>query len=565
MDGRSTALAPVVPKHSILMVSDFFYPRLGGVEMHIWSLSQCLLHLGHKVVVLTNRYGERAGVRYMTNGLKVYYAPVLPISDQDSMPTLWTFLPYLRSILIRERITLVHGHQATSTLAQESLFFAKCMGYKAVYTDHSLFGFSDIASVNLNKWMKVSLSDMDHSIAVSHTCRENLVLRAALDPRRTSAIPNAVDAKKFTPDPTARWPSDTVNIVMVSRLVYRKGVDLVVDVIPEICRRFPNVHFIIGGDGDKRLLLEEMRERHSLHDRVELLGAVPHARVRDTLVRGHIFLNCSLTESFCIAILEAACAGLYVVSTKVGGVPEVLPPRMITFAEPSPASLIEALSKAIPRARHVEPHDFNKELSGLYSWRDVAARTVRVYDRVAGTPPAPLIERLARYYSTGRVLGLLAVGIAVLVFLFWRFVEWCMPEEDMDIAPDFPRATFRQHVLKRSLSLHAEYRAMQQQEPNPLNQSDARHLGAAPAATSLPDAGAAVDGWYRGYARGRGDSSSTGRMGIIAQGHARTDAAATRALGDVQRRGRADSTVSVVSSFSPPLGPATPQLGLPLL
>ena len=44
---------------------------------------------------------------------------------------------------------------------------------------------------------------------------------------------------------------------------------------------------------------------------------------RDVLVRGHIFLNCSLTESFCIAILEAACCGLFVVSTRVGGVPEV--------------------------------------------------------------------------------------------------------------------------------------------------------------------------------------------------------------------------------------------------
>lgn len=35
----------------ICMVCDFFYPRLGGVEMHIWSLSQCLLKLGHKVIL----------------------------------------------------------------------------------------------------------------------------------------------------------------------------------------------------------------------------------------------------------------------------------------------------------------------------------------------------------------------------------------------------------------------------------------------------------------------------------------------------------------------------------
>lgn len=43
------------------------------------------------------------------------------------------------------------------------------------------------------------------------------------------------------------------------------------------------------------------------------------------LTQGHIFLNTSLTESFGIATLEAACAGLYVVSTRVGGVPEILP------------------------------------------------------------------------------------------------------------------------------------------------------------------------------------------------------------------------------------------------
>lgn len=51
-------------------------------------------------------------------------------------------------------------------------------------------------------------------------------------------------------------------------------------------------------------------------------------------MRGQIFLNTSLTEAFCIGIVEAACAGLLVVSTKVGGVPEVLPRHMILFAKP---------------------------------------------------------------------------------------------------------------------------------------------------------------------------------------------------------------------------------------
>lgn len=55
---------------SFSMVSDFFYPNVGGVEEHIFQLSQCLLGRGHKVIVLTHVYGDRRGVRHMTNGLK---------------------------------------------------------------------------------------------------------------------------------------------------------------------------------------------------------------------------------------------------------------------------------------------------------------------------------------------------------------------------------------------------------------------------------------------------------------------------------------------------------------
>jgi phosphatidylinositol N-acetylglucosaminyltransferase subunit A len=71
--------------------------------------------------------------------------------------------------------------------------------------------------------MKFILSDVDHAICVSNTCRENLALRAHLHPEMLSTIPNAVDPDKFTPDPSMRFPTNTINIVIVSRLVYRKG------------------------------------------------------------------------------------------------------------------------------------------------------------------------------------------------------------------------------------------------------------------------------------------------------------------------------------------------------
>jgi phosphatidylinositol glycan class A protein len=82
-----------------------------------------------------------------------------------------------------------------------------------------------------------------------------------------------VDATKFKPNPSSRYPINKINIVLLSRLVYRKGIDLLIKIIPIICLKYPNIHFIIGGDGPKKLLLEEMKEFYQLHDRIELLGS----------------------------------------------------------------------------------------------------------------------------------------------------------------------------------------------------------------------------------------------------------------------------------------------------
>ena len=92
------------------MVSDFFYPNMGGVEGHMFQLAQCLLELGHKVIVITHFYQNRSGVRYMTNGLKVFYLPIIPFYNQCILPCIYVSCAIIRDILLREKITVVHGH-----------------------------------------------------------------------------------------------------------------------------------------------------------------------------------------------------------------------------------------------------------------------------------------------------------------------------------------------------------------------------------------------------------------------------------------------------------------------
>lgn len=315
------------------MVCDFFYPSVGGVENHIYQLAQCLLRLGHKVVVFTHQCGRRMGIRWLAGGLKVYYAPFSAVYDSCLLPTGLLLLPLFRDILVREAVTIVHAH-AVCTMSFECVTLAAAMGYHVVYTEHSNFGFTNSADLHLNRLCRFVLSQADDTVAVSHVSRQNVLQRCFLDPSRVHAIPNAVDTTQFRPNPANVRPKGRVNVVVLTRLVRRKGVQLLVELVPAVCARFAEVHFIIGGDGPGHAALEQIISLHELHGRVELLGSVPHRSVPAVLARGHVFLNASLTEGFCIALLEAVACGLTVVSTRVGGVPEILPPHMMRLTEP---------------------------------------------------------------------------------------------------------------------------------------------------------------------------------------------------------------------------------------
>jgi phosphatidylinositol N-acetylglucosaminyltransferase subunit A len=140
--------------------------------------------------------------------------------------------------VLRERITLIHAHASLSSLGHEGILHAHLMGVRTVFTDHSLFGFEDAASILTNKLLEATLKNVDAVICVSHTgcvCpasalfnllinippfrRENTVLRGQLfEPSEMSSttlsvnanvyvIPNALVAEQFQPLPIP-LPSD---------------------------------------------------------------------------------------------------------------------------------------------------------------------------------------------------------------------------------------------------------------------------------------------------------------------------------------------------------------------
>lgn len=267
-----------------------------------------------------------------------------------------------------------------------------------------------------------------------------------------------------------RPPRDPITIVVISRLFYNKGTDLLTAIIPRICASHPTVRFIIAGSGPKAIDLQQMIERNVLQERVEMLGPVRHEEVRDVMVRGHIYLHPSLTEAFGTVIVEAASCGLFVVCTQVGGIPEVLPDYMTSFARPEEDDLVRATLGALDdvRAGRVHsPERLHRVVQAMYSWTDVAERTERVYNGIcgvlseedfygyvpgrddddktwgavrgkAGVQSFALVDRLKRYYGCGIWAGKLFCICIVVDYLFYLLLEFLYPRDRIDVARDWP-------------------------------------------------------------------------------------------------------------------------------
>ncbi|KAG7665769.1 SPT14 [[Candida] subhashii] len=435
------------------MVTDFFYPQPGGVEFHVYHLSQKLIDLGHSVIIITHTYDTRNGIRTLTNGLKVYYVPFFVLYRSSTFPTVFSAFPILRNIFIREQIDIIHGHGSLSSLCHEAIFHGRTMGLRTVFTDHSLFGFADVGSILGNKALKFTLSDVGHVICVSHTCKENTVLRASLDPVKVSVIPNAVISRDFRPiekkkNQKKKKKKDGITIVVITRLFPNKGADLLTAIIPRICLAKPDVYFLIAGDGPKFLDLEQMREKYFLQERITLMGAVKHEEVRNVMIQGDIYLHPSLTEAFGTVIVEAASCGLYVVTTKVGGIPEVLPKEITSFTEPEEDSLVDATLKAIDliQSNKIDTSTFHNTVAKMYSWTDIAKRTENVYNSLdLDQLNEPLLNRLQKYYCCGFIAGKLYVLCVIVDIFLYVILEWFYPAEHIDKASKWPKKRNKEH------------------------------------------------------------------------------------------------------------------------
>jgi glycogen synthase len=142
-------------------------------------------------------------------------------------------------------------------------------------------------------------------------------------PERVRVIGSGVTAGAFAGDlpdpfPAVRRP----RVVFVGRLVAQKGVETLVEAAALM--RTPGVQVLVVGDGPRRRALEAAIRRHGLADNVRITGFRPHREIPAILRHADVFCLPSRYEELGSVLLEAMQAGLPIVASDVGGIPDAL-------------------------------------------------------------------------------------------------------------------------------------------------------------------------------------------------------------------------------------------------
>jgi len=369
----------------------------GGQNVFVADLSRALADMGADVVVHTRRadpfvprlawLSENVAVNHVDAG------PPIPVAKDDMWPYMDDFARELQREWSDRRPDVVHSHFWMSGYA--SLAASSALEIPLMHTFHALgvvkrrhqAGRDTSPADRIAVELEVACG-ASQVIATTWDERDELVMMGA-DAATITVVPCGVDLSHFKPRGPSVPRSGRPRVVVVSRLVERKGIGNVIEAVATL----PDVELVIAGGPPASLLADDAEAMRfaalarslGLGDRFELLGAVDRCDVPALLRSADVVACCPWYEPFGLVAVEAMACGVPVVATNVGGLAEsVIHGETGLLVNPrSPddiASAIQTLLRDRRRARRMGRT--GAALSGRYSWKNVAAQTLLVADRL---------------------------------------------------------------------------------------------------------------------------------------------------------------------------------------
>jgi phosphatidyl-myo-inositol alpha-mannosyltransferase len=370
----------------IALVSEFYYPHLGGVTEHVHNLASHFNRAGHETVVVTARMGRPARahdlpceddppfVRRIGSSRTIYSA--------GSFARITTGLGLrrqLRDQFRRERIDLVHVHGGlTPTLGLVAPEAAWDLGLPVVATFHSWFSRSALCRL-FRRPLQQRLDRHAAAIAVSQPVVE---AHARYFDADWEIIPNGVDTEFFHPHAAQLPPTGEPELLFLGRLDPRNGLDTILAAMPHILRQHPGARLTIAGDGPLRPVYERLAR--PLGKRVEFVGRVNGDRPAH-YARAALYLCPTTKASFGITLLEAMASGTPILASDITGFRELVDHGSEAVLVPKNRPDLWALAASElleDRAGLRAMGQAGRLKAERFAWPRIAERVMHLYRRV---------------------------------------------------------------------------------------------------------------------------------------------------------------------------------------
>jgi glycosyltransferase involved in cell wall biosynthesis len=386
----------------VAMVSEHASPlaTLGGVDaggqnVHVACLANALADLGHSVTVYTRRDDPTTPRRVaMRDGVDVVHLPCGPpavLPKDELLPHVGELTHALGREVRKERFDVVHAHFWMSGMA--AVGACRSLEIPTAVTFHALGsvkrrnqGVKDTSPAERLRLEAAVARAVDVVLATSNEEVFELVRMGAAR-RRIALVPCGVDTDHFSPHGPAERRRARHRIVVVSRLVERKGIGNVIQALAGV----PDAELVIAGGGDVETLhddpearrLEALASSCGVRDRVELRGRIDRSAVPALLRSADVVVCAPWYEPFGLVALEAMACGVPVVTTAVGGLVDSVidgvtgvhvPPRDVDALAAALNSLLadSERRRALGRAGAHRAHS-------RYDWHTIARETARAY------------------------------------------------------------------------------------------------------------------------------------------------------------------------------------------
>jgi len=372
----------------ILMLTDYFYPHIGGVENVILDLCTHLISNGHQVCVFTLNIPKTKQTETF-NAIKIVRVNAIELTKLSGLQSAISFSAWfkLKKTIVDFKPDIIHSHHQFFFTTLLAMLLKKKFKIMTVTTLH-LGSIDIITGVKgyliklIEKIMFKKINDnSDLVIAGSKNLKQHGV-EMGIDKSKCVIIPNAVDLSFFKMPRS--YSTNPRNVIFIGRLISTKGPQILIEAAKLVIEQISDVKFLIVGDGPLRTRLEEFVKKNNLSNNIVFLGRVDD--IRTTMKDGDVYVRPSITDGMPYGILEAMAAGLPVIATNIAGTPDIIihgkTGHLIKCGDAK--KLASAILDLLENPNYMENLAKNglKFVTSKYGWQDVYKSYENCYQKL---------------------------------------------------------------------------------------------------------------------------------------------------------------------------------------